>query len=86
MLKGEDDILSPVCLKCFGPHIFRKSNSFLATLTACAASHVPDFNFIFDEETEGSFEWERSRCPLIFDDFSTDVKLFIGNRHGEEAE
>ena len=38
------------------------------------------------EETKGSFESRRSRCPLILEDLRIDVKLFISKGHGEIKE
>ena len=38
------------------------------------------------EETKGSFESQRSRCPLILEDLRIDVKLFISKGHGEIKE
>ena len=37
-------------------------------------------------ETKGSWESRKSRGPLIFADLSTDVKLLIGEGHGEAME
>ena len=37
-------------------------------------------------ETRGSFEPRTSRCPLILEDFRIEVRLFIGQGHGETGE
>ena len=38
------------------------------------------------EETKGSFESQRSTCPLILEDLRIEVKLFIRKGYGEIKE
>ena len=37
-------------------------------------------------EIKGSWELLKSKCPLIFEDFSGDDKLSFGNGHGDTEE
>ena len=37
-------------------------------------------------ETKGSVEFLKSKCPLVFEAFSADDKLLIGNGHGDTEE
>ena len=60
--------------------------SFLQDKTASSTFQVPVWSLGTQPETKGSLELLKSKCPLIFEAFSADDKLFIGNGHGDTEE
>ena len=60
--------------------------SFSQDETASLTFQVPVWSLGMQLETKGSLEFLKSKCPLIFEAFSADDRLFIGNGHGDTEE
>ena len=60
--------------------------SFSQDKTASSTVQVPVSSLGTQLETKGSLEFLKSKCPLIFEAFSADDKLLIGNGHGDTEE
>ena len=60
--------------------------SFSEDKTASSIFQVPIWSLGTQLETKGSLEFLKSKCPLIFEAFSADDKLLIGNGHGDTEE
>ena len=60
--------------------------SFSQDETASSTFQVPAWSLGMQPETKGSGELLKSKCPLIFEAFSADDRLFIGNGHGDTEE
>ena len=54
--------------------------------TASLTFQVPVWSLGTQLETKGSLEFLKSKCPLIFEAFSADDKLLIGNGHRDTEE
>ena len=54
--------------------------------TASSTFQVPVWSLGTQPETKVSWELLKSKCPLIFEAFSADDRLFIGNGHGDTEE
>ena len=54
--------------------------------TVSSTFQVPVWSFGTQLETKGSLEFLESKCPLVFEAFSADDKLLIGNGHGDTEE
>ena len=60
--------------------------SFLQGKTASSTFQVPVWILGTQLETKGSLEFLKSKCPLIFEAFSADDRLLIGNGQGDTEE
>ena len=60
--------------------------SFSQDKTASSTFQVAVWSLGTQSETKGSWEILKSKCPLIFEVFKADDKLFIGNGHGDTEE
>ena len=54
--------------------------------TASSTFQVPVWSLGTQLETKGSLEFLKSKCPLIFEAFTADNRLFIGNGQGDTEE
>ena len=57
--------------------------SFSQDKTVCSTFQAPVWSLATQLETKESLEFLKSKCPLIFEAFSADDKLFNGNGHGD---
>ena len=60
--------------------------SFSQDKIASSTFQVPVWSLRMQLETKGSLEFFKSKCPLIFEAFSANDKLLIGNGHGDTEE
>ena len=60
--------------------------SFSEDKTASSNFQVPVWSLGTQLQTKGSLQFLKSKCPLIFEAFSADDKLLIGNGHGDTEE
>ena len=60
--------------------------SFSQDKTASSTFQVPVLSLGTPLETKGALEFLKSKCPLIFEAYSADDKLLIGNEHGDTEE
>ena len=60
--------------------------SFSQDKTASSNFQVPVWSLGTQPETKVSLELLKSKCPLIFEAFSANDKLFIGNGHRDTEE
>ena len=60
--------------------------SFSQDKTASSTVQVPVSSLGTQLETKGSLEFLKSKRPLIFEAFSADDKLLIGNGHSDTEE
>ena len=54
--------------------------------TASSTFQVPVWSLGMQVETKGSWDFIKSKCPLIVEAFSADDKLLIGNGQGDTEE
>ena len=54
--------------------------------TASSTFQVQVWSLGTQLETKRSLDFLKSKCPLIFEAFSADDKLLIGNGHGDTDE
>ena len=66
--------------------IFLKSSLVSALTSASVAAHFLAFKQTDADNTKGSLDSKRNKCPLSFADLVIDVKLFIGRGYGDEVE
>ena len=54
--------------------------------TASSTFQVPVWSLGTQLETKESLEFPKSKCPLIYEAFSADDNLLIGNGHSDTEE
>ena len=60
--------------------------SFSQDKTASSTFHVPVWSLGTQLETKGSLEFLKSKYSLVFEAFSAEENLLIGNGHGDTEE